>query len=190
MSFYIEKTTKCLICGKPIESFKEAVLLPYIISDKSSSLLPFVKKYVHRKCFDNWNKRDEFAQSAFKLGENMIREGHYENVIYYDKYFIIDYQKKENFYKVRDFLLIFEILINKEQAENAVNFFKKVYLGDNSKLEHGNIVFNSQGKDILIIDYDKDEINDEIIIPHFRINDYITALDKIVKHNENNNREY
>lgn len=189
MSFYIEKKTKCLICGESIDSFKEAVLLPYIRS-KDSSLIPFVKKYVHRKCFDSWNKRDEFVQSSFKLGENMIQEGFYDNVIFYDKYFIIDYQKKEDIYKLTDFYLIFEIKINKEQAENAVNFFKKVYFGDNSKLELGNTVFNLQGKNILIIEYDKDEINDEIIIPHSRINDYILALNMILKHNENNNREY
>lgn len=67
-------------------------------------------------------------------------------------------------------------------------FFKKVYFGDNSKLELGNTVFNLQGKNILIIEYDKDEINDEIIIPHSRINDYILALNMILKHNENNNR--
>ncbi|MDR6156914.1 hypothetical protein QF023_000430 [Chryseobacterium sp. SLBN-27] len=106
MSFYIEKTTKCLICGESIDGFKEAVLLPYIISDRDSSLLPFVKKYVHRKCFDNWNKRDEFVQSSFKLGENMIQEGFYDNVIFYDKYFIIDYQKK------RGYLQTYRLLFN------------------------------------------------------------------------------
>jgi len=181
MSFYIEKTTKCLLCAALIDNFKESVLLPHIIADQSSPLNYYVKNYVHRKCFDTWSKHDEFVQSSFNLGERMIQGGCYENVILYDKYFIIDYKKQENVYHIRDFYSIFEININIEQAKKAYNFFEKACVGDNAKLEFGNIVFNVKNRDVLVTDYDSSKINDEITIPHSRINDYIAALKYILQ---------
>jgi hypothetical protein len=188
MSFYIEKTTKCLICGEVIDSFKEAVLLPYIMADQNSPLTYFVKNYVHRQCFDTWNKHYEFVQSSFKLGERMIQEGYYKNVILYDKYFIIDYKKQEDFYHIRDFYSIFELNINIEQANKARIFFEKACTEDHINLEFENTVFNVKNKDVLVIDYSEGKVNDEITIPHSRINDYITALNYILQHSEYKNR--
>lgn len=56
-------------------------------------------------------------------------------------------------------------------------------MADNSKLELGNTLFILQGENILIMDYDKNEINDEITIPYSRIHDYIISFSNILKHN-------
>lgn len=184
MSFYIEKTTKCSICEKVIDSFKEAVLLPYILPDQNSTFAYFVKSYVHRNCFDNWNMHDDFVQNSFGLGERMMRESYYENVIFYDKYFIIDYKKHENFYHIIDFYSIFEININIEQAKKIYDFFEKGLKGDNAKLEFGNFVFNIKNRDVLVTDHDGGKINDEITIPHSRIHDYMVVLKYILQQNE------
>ncbi|WP_332452566.1 hypothetical protein [Chryseobacterium aquaticum] len=187
MSFYIEKTTKCPICEKVIDSFKESVLLPYILSDQNSTFTYFVKSYVHRNCFDNWNKHNDFVQSSFGLGEKMIQDGYYENAILHDKYFIIDYKKQENFYQIIDFYSIFEMNINIEQAKKVYDFLEKRLKGDNTLLKFGNLVFNKKNRNVMVTDYDGDKINDEVTIPQSRINDYITALNYILQHSEQKN---
>lgn len=184
MSLYIEKTTKCSICEKVIDNFKESVLLPYTLPDQNSTFTHFVKSYVHRNCFNNWDKHDDFVRSSFGLGERMIQDGYYENVILYDKYFIIDYKKQEGFYHIIDFYSIFEIKINIEQVKTIYDFFEKGLNGDNTKLEFGNLMFNIKNRDILVTDYDRDKINDEITIPHSRIYDYTVVLKYILQQNE------
>ncbi|WP_131725942.1 hypothetical protein [Chryseobacterium aquaticum] len=117
----------------------------------------------------------------------MIQDGYYENAILHDKYFIIDYKKQENFYQIIDFYSIFKININIEQAKKVYNFLEKGLKGNNNTLKFRNFIFNIKNRNVMVTDYDGDKINDEVIIPQSRINDYITALNYILQHSEQKN---
>lgn len=157
------------------------MLLPYI-ADPDSPLVYFVRNYVHRKCFDAWEKHDEFVQGSFELEERMMKEGYYEDVILCDRYFMIDYRKREDSFCIRDCFSAFEIRIKMEQVREIGDFFEKIGKRNDSKLELEELMFTVKDKDVLIVRHDKDEINDEIIIPRSRINDYIMAFKAILEY--------
>ena len=189
MPFYIKNITRCSLCGALIANFRESLLLPYI-ADEDSPLASFMRSYVHRKCFDAWEEHGDFVQSSFELEERGIRGNHYEKVILYDRYCIIDYKKQEDTYHIRDCYSRYEMRITIGEGIKLGAFFEKVNTDDHAQLEIGKMIFTVKDKEVLVAHYDKDGMKDEIVMPHSRINDYIFVFNYIKRYDDKHDLLY
>ena len=175
MPFFIPNKTTCKICNDLIQTSKESLVLDYMDVSHYADLAPFVKSFVHRSCFINWNMKERYTTAAFELVENAVKRGDIHHSIYLKSRLLI--LEFDEWISVKDFLIVFEIEIPKHEISTFSNLVTDLIGKKITAFDFKNWKFELiDEQQILVKTYSMDEICDEFIITKDRLEEIALAI--------------
>ena len=179
MSFFIPNTI-CKICNSPIVEAKDSLVLDYVNVTDHPDLRPFVKSFVHRSCYADWELRDQYSQAAFELVKGAIERGDVRNAIYAEAQLLI--LQFDDWLFVKDFSIVFELEIPHRERTVFLQQLAAFLNGETATLRFGHWHFDYLNEELIVVKtYSTDAVSDEFTLPKGRLQELVAAIQSVTQ---------
>ncbi len=126
----IEGLTKCPICNLPILRHVDATRLPYanpnslVFLSEENRLVFSVRPYVHQQCWNGWEFKSKFANSAFQLARAGATENTVGKLRFYPNTLTTIQEAPTATHQVQDYLNLITLEIESFQIKDFCLFLK------------------------------------------------------------------
>ena len=175
MSFFIPQHTICKICNCPIETPKDSLVLDYINVVDHPDLRTFVKSFVHRSCYVDWNRGEEYSNAAFELITAAIERGDICHSVYSKSRLLI--LKFDEWISMKDFSAVFELEIPYREITLFCDRMSTLLDQgtDSLRFKQWQFEYLPEGN-ILVKVYTAEEISDKLTLSASRLREIVTAI--------------
>jgi hypothetical protein len=175
--------TKCSICGKTIEAVSQSARLPYIDPAAHPGLLSLAQGFVHRHCWNQWDKADTYSRAAYELVIGAPRQEVGPQIKLTRDRFVIFWIEASKRYNLVDFRLLVTLEIARTEVSKVIDFLGGALEHRTSSRQetigHHVWTHGPHESGVRVTISDREEMLMDFVIPEQRYNVWKSGLDEL-----------